>query len=107
MLELNCKLEGGNMEFMKNKKGFTLVELLAVIVILAIVMGIAAYSMQGVTENVRISSMKSSALSIIDGVRKELLSNMNLDDLDFCRNCAIQVSEKLVVPLTKPEELGI
>lgn len=67
------------MRFMKNKNGFTLVELLAVIVILALIMGIAAYSMQGVTENVRISSMKSSALSLVDGVRNELLSNMNLD----------------------------
>lgn len=67
------------MNITENKKGFTLVELLAVIVILAIVMGIAAYSMQGVTENVRISSMKSSALSLVDGVRNELLSTMNLD----------------------------
>lgn len=66
------------MKITENKKGFTLVELLAVIVILAIVMGIAAYSMQGVTENVRISSMKSSALSLVDGVRNELLSTMNL-----------------------------
>ena len=68
---------------MKNKKGFTLVELLAVIVILALIMGIAAYSMQGVTENVRISSMKSSALSFIDGVRTTLLSTMELQAGDY------------------------
>lgn len=67
------------MKVVKNRKGFTLVELLAVIVILALIMGIAAYSMQGVTENVRISSMKSSALSFIDGVRTSLLSTMNLE----------------------------
>ena len=67
------------MKVFKNKSGFTLVELLAVIVILALIMGIAAYSMQGVTENVRISSMKSSALALVDGVRNELLSNMNLE----------------------------
>ena len=71
------------MEIMKNKKGFTLVELLAVIVILALIMGIAAYSMQGVTENVRISSMKSSALSFVDGVRTTLLSTMELQSGDY------------------------
>lgn len=64
---------------MKNQKGFTLVELLAVIVILALIMGIAAFSMQGVTENVKISSMKSSAIALVSGVRNELLSAMNLD----------------------------
>ena len=42
------------------------------------IMGIAAYSMQGVTENVKISSMKSSALTIIDGARNALLSRMSL-----------------------------
>ena len=66
------------MKIMENRKGFTLVELLAVIVILALIMGIAAYSMQGVTENVKISSMKSSALTIIDGARNALLSRMSL-----------------------------
>lgn len=71
------------MKIIRDRKGFTLVELLAVIVILAIVMGIAAYSMQGVTENVRISSMKSSALSLVDGVRNELLSTMNLSTGDY------------------------
>lgn len=70
-------------KFIGNKKGFTLVELLAVIVILALIMGIAAYSMQGVTENVRISSMKSSALSFIDGVRTTLLSTMELQAGDY------------------------
>lgn len=74
------------MKVVKNRKGFTLVELLAVIVILALIMGIAAYSMQGVTENVRISSMKSSALSFIDGVRTSLLSTMNLKEGNYYFN---------------------
>lgn len=71
------------MKFMKNQKGFTLVELLAVIVILALIMGIAAYSMQGVTENVKISSIKSSAMSFVDGVRTTLLSTMSLQEGDY------------------------
>lgn len=74
------------MEYINSKKGFTLVELLAVIVILALIMGIAAYSMQGVTENVKISSIKSSALTWVDGVRNMLLSNMNLKEGDYYFN---------------------
>lgn len=68
---------------LKNRKGFTLVELLAVIVILALIMGIAAFSMQGVTENVRISSMKSSAISYLDGVRTSLLAIQDLKPGDY------------------------
>ena len=40
-------------KFILDKKGFTLVELLAVIVILVLIMGLAFYSLQGVIENVR------------------------------------------------------
>lgn len=74
------------MKYVNNKKGFTLVELLAVIVILALIMGIAAFSMQGVTENVRISSIKSSAMTYVEGVRKLLLSNMNIEEGDYYIN---------------------
>ena len=74
------------MKHVNNKKGFTLVELLAVIVILALIMGIAAFSMQGVTENTRISSMKSSAIVWVDGVRNMLLANMNLKEGDYYFN---------------------
>lgn len=71
------------MGYIDDKRGFTLVELLAVIVILALIMGIAAYSMQGVTDNVKISSMKSSAITFIDGVRNMLLSDMHLTEGDY------------------------
>ena len=50
-------------KFILDKKGFTLVELLAVIVILVLIMGLAFYSLQGVIENVR----------HIEGVRKNML----------------------------------
>ena len=58
---------------MKNKKGFTLVELLAVIVILALIMGIAVVSIGGVLDSAKRSTFKETAASIIDGVKKELL----------------------------------
>lgn len=48
----------------KNKKGFTLVELLAVIVILAIVMGLAAVAITSVLNNTRRSAFDTDAKSI-------------------------------------------
>ena len=61
-----------------NKKGFTLVELLAVIVILAILMAIAATNIGPVIDNSRRSSMRTTAQQIIDAVRLQLTSNYEL-----------------------------
>ena len=77
-----------------NKKGFTLVELLAVIVILAIIGGIAAISYNAIMENTKTKSyinyeqsMKSSAmLYIMDYGYKnkitlnELISSNKIDE---------------------------
>ena len=57
---------------MKNKKGFTLVELLAVIVILALIMSIAIVSIGGVLNSARQSTFKETAVSIINGVRQQV-----------------------------------
>lgn len=53
----------------KNNKGFTLVELLAVIVVLAIVMGLAAVAITGVLNNTRKSAFVADAKSFINGAR--------------------------------------
>ena len=60
------------MNFLKNRKGFTLVELLAVIVILALIMSIAIISMSGIMQSARYSTMKETGLQIINGVRQQL-----------------------------------
>ena len=60
---------------MKNKKGFTLVELLAVIVILALIMGIAVVSIGSVLQTSRRRVMYENAQSILNGVKKQLLIN--------------------------------
>ena len=58
---------------MKNKKGFTLVELLAVIVILALIMGIAVVSMSGVISSSRSKTYQESAAGVISGLRQRLI----------------------------------
>ncbi len=73
---------------LKNKKGFTLVELLAVIVILALIMSIAIISMNGIMQGARYDTMKETGLQIINGVRQQLtLSNelpMENGDTVYC-----------------------
>ena len=65
---------------MKNKKGFTLVELLAVIVILALIMSIAVVSIGGVLNSTRQSTFKETAVSIINGVRQQLTLANELEE---------------------------
>ena len=60
---------------MKNKKGFTLVELLAVIVILALIMGIAIVSIGNVVQDSRKDVMYENAQSVIDAVKKTFAIN--------------------------------
>ena len=64
---------------MKNKKGFTLVELLAVIVILALIMGIAVVAMSGVIDSSEKNSARRTAANIIDGVRTKLMLEGELE----------------------------
>ncbi len=57
------------------KKGFTLVELLAVIVILAIIALISTPIILGVIEKTRIGAAEQSALGYIDAVEKQIVYN--------------------------------
>ena len=67
-----------------NRKGFTLVELLAVIVILAILMAIAATNIGPVIDNSRRSSMRTTAQQILDAVRLQLTANYELFPGKYC-----------------------
>lgn len=62
-----------------NKKGFTLVELLAVIVILAIIALIATPIILGVIDDARKGAAKSSALGFVDAVEKSIALKMVSD----------------------------
>ncbi|MDD3453112.1 MAG: type II secretion system protein [Bacilli bacterium] len=57
------------------KKGFTLVELLAVIVILAVIALIAVPSIMGIISKAKIGASESSALGYIDSIEKSLILN--------------------------------
>ena len=59
---------------MKNKKGFTLVELLAVIVILAVIALIATPQVLGMIESAKKGATESSTLSYVDSVEKAIVS---------------------------------
>ena len=78
---------------MKNKKGFTLVELLAVIVVLGIVMGIAAVAITNVLDSTRKNAFVSNAKQYIEGaksiVEAELVDRMfATGDTTFLGTCA-------------------
>ena len=63
----------------KKKKAFTLVELLAVIVILAVILVIAIPQIMNVIKSARISSIKDSAMLIAEQAEKDYLSQQVLN----------------------------
>lgn len=71
------------MKIIGNKKGFTLVELLAVIVILASVMSVAIVSMGGIMQGAKYNVFKESAAQIIDGVRQQLWLSSEIETGDY------------------------
>ena len=67
------------------EKGFTLVELLAVIVILAIVLAIAVPSITGIIENVTINAFEQDAKMIIKSINYKSLMNDNFKATDITK----------------------
>ena len=65
---------------MKKKKGFTLVELLAVIVILAVILVIAVPQIMSVIESARKGSIESTAKLIAEGAEREYASKNILQE---------------------------
>ena len=68
---------------MKNKNGFTLVELLAVIVILGLITSIAVFAVTKILDNSKKAAFKNTATSIINGVRQKLFSNNRVEEGDY------------------------
>jgi prepilin-type N-terminal cleavage/methylation domain-containing protein len=63
---------------LKNKKGFTLVELLAVIVILAIILAIAVPGISSMIESSKESSFESDVKMLIVGIEYDILEAQTL-----------------------------
>ena len=64
-----------------NKKGFTLVELLAVVVVLAIVAAIAMRSITGIINNNRIDSFRSSVNSAIEAAQLSCVQDGDVSNI--------------------------
>lgn len=63
----------------KTKKGFTLIELITVIVILAIILLISIPIIGGLIDNAKRASLESSARIIIKEIKHNLVSNVNFE----------------------------
>ena len=93
---------------MKNKKGFTLVELLAVIVVLAIVMGIAAVAITNTLDSTRKNAYVSSAKQFIAGAKTLVNTDeMNVllgDQPTYAPKCqSTEASKTITLNLIKTE----
>ena len=92
----------------RNTKGFTLVELLAVIVILAIIALIATPIILGVIEDARKGAAKSSALGFADAVEKSIAIQM-VSDTNYVTPTALSDGDidKYSIKGTKPSAISL
>lgn len=70
------------MNHMKNEKGLTLIELLAVIVILAIISAIAIPAIGGIINNSEIKATKSDALNILNAANIYVTDNPSVTKIE-------------------------
>ena len=99
-----------------NNKGFTLVELLAVIVVLAIVMGLAVVAITGVLDNARKATFVADAKSFLEGARNIVTSEEMNSLLDgsttghsyavACDSSTIPTSTEIPISAIKTQQGG-
>lgn len=68
---------------LKNEKGLTLVELLAVIVILGIIAAIAVPAIGNIIENSRVKAIKADAQNVLAAANIYFVENSNDDEADL------------------------
>lgn len=95
------------MKKIKNNKGFTLVELLAVVVVLAIVAAIAMQSITGIIRNNRTDSFISSLNTVDESAALSCAQNENVSDVaTYVDQKGISVSVSGNVITVKPNTTG-
>lgn len=78
---------------LKNEKGFTLVELLAVLVILAIILTIAIPSITSIVDSTKKSAFESDVKMLIKGVEYKLLQDPGFADGGYTEATVATVDE--------------
>ncbi len=93
------------MNILKNNKGFTLFELLAVIVILSVVMGIATFVALPLIDSSRESGFAATANFVVEAVRNKSLSDDITGSSKTCYTLKELIEENYVdrISLPKPE----
>ncbi|SFQ48032.1 type IV pilus assembly protein PilA [Psychrobacillus psychrotolerans] len=98
MIEINDQTNKGEIKMkkmkhiLKNEKGLTLVELLAVIVILAIVAAIAVPSIGNIIENSRYNAVKADATNVLNAAQLYFIEDP-IDDTTKVLDIEVTVEE--------------
>ena len=79
---------------LRNKKGFTLVELLAVIVILAIILAIAVPTISSIIKSQRKSAFETGVKMLIRGIDYQILQGTTVYDNAATTNVVLSPAEK-------------
>ena len=64
---------------MRHNKGFTLVELLAMLVVLAILMGVAVPNITGILGSQRVNTMKADAMNLAEAAKIKVAKDTTID----------------------------
>lgn len=83
-------------KYLKNQKGLTLIELLAVIVILGIIAAIAVPAIGSVIEKTRLDAVRADAMQVLDAAKLKVASEGVPDSGTFIKDGSIDDLENFI-----------